>query len=81
MESTFPIPVLTTPRVALPGVDRADVDALHEEMDAAKQLRWRYSLAMVRTGKQIYAGTVPSATRCANRRRNKAARAARRAAR
>lgn len=77
----FPIPTLATPRVTLPGVARDDVDALHAEMDANRSLRWRYSLAMVRTGKHIYAGTVPSATRRANRRRNKAARAARRAAR
>lgn len=77
-KAAFPIPVLPTPRVTLPDVDRDAVTALHAEMDEAKRLRWLFSLAMVRTGKHIYAGTVPSATRRANRKRNKAARAARR---
>lgn len=79
--NAFPIPVLATPRVALPGVDRDDVDALHAELEAGARLRWLYSLAMARTGKHVYAGTVPAATKATLRRRNKAARIARRAAR
>ncbi|GAA0627490.1 hypothetical protein HPO96_37095 [Kribbella sandramycini] len=79
--SAFPVPMLDVPRVQLPGVDRDAVDALHAEMDATRVLRWRYSLAMARTGKHVYTGTVPSATKTARRRRNKAARVARRAGR
>jgi hypothetical protein len=78
---TFPIPMLSTPRVALPGVDRDAVDALHAEMEATQTLRWRFSLAMAKTGKHVYAGTVPSHVKARRRAANKAARASRRAGR
>lgn len=81
MQSTFPIPVLDVPRVELPGVDRDAVAELHEEIGYSQRLRWAFSLAMHRTRKHVYGNTVPAATKATRRRRNKAARIARRAAR
>lgn len=78
----------TFPKIQLSDVspdERAALVAIHESDAAHKRLKFSALMTLIRksraTRTPLYAGTVPSATVAARRRRNKAARVARRAAR
>ena len=62
---------------AFPGV----TTVTPEEIAHANRPSTKMLLALAATGKHVYEGTVPHAVKVARRRRNKAARRARRAAR
>lgn len=74
MERTFP-------RVTLPDVDRGDAKALTDQLAEARLLAFRYTRALLATGKHIYRNTVSGDTRKARRAVNKRQRAARKLAR
>ena len=66
------------PRVALPGVDQPQADALHERLLAARLFGVQRAKSLLATGHRVYSGTVPAAEVATRRRRGKAARIARR---
>lgn len=77
----------TFPTITLPDVtdeERAELAAIHESHDAGQLVKFNGLMALMfkaRKGATLYAGSVPAATKATRRRRNKAARIARRAAR
>ena len=78
----------TFPTIKLPDVtpeERATLRGIRANGAAMAGIKYGYLLTLLhksrRTGTALYGGTVPAATKADRRRRNKAARAARRAAR
>lgn len=69
------------PRVALPGVDRDEAQALKDQLSAGRYFTFRYSRALIALGKHVYANTVTGNERKARRAVGKRQRAARRATR